>query len=300
MNPEIVIRRAETIADYRACQEAQRLAWGITEENYVVPVATMVGSQHHGGLVLGAYLPDGTAVGVSFSFLGKTDGRLCLYSQLTGVIPGYQDQKIGRRLKTTQREIAREEQIPCIAWAFDPLQAGNAHFNLETLGAKVGRYIENMYGPRSDALNRNSPTDRLIAVWETVGEVGRERHVVDSIEQLPPLIGSRQLREGEPPGEPGVLSAQRELRPPGITQNDLGRPSADRVSLEIPSDIKRLRAEAPEVAERWGFAVRQAFVAAFAAGYRGVGFVREAGRCYYVLDRGAGDSRPKGSAIHVT
>jgi len=31
-----------------------------------------------------------------------------------------------------------------------------------------------------------------------------------------------QFREGEPPGEPSVLSAQQELRPPGITQDDLG------------------------------------------------------------------------------
>ena len=167
MNPDITIRRAETLADYRACQDAQRRAWGLAEESYIVPVATMVGAQHHGGLVLGAFLPGGEAVGMSFAFLGKTEGRLCLYSQLTGVVPGYQDQGIGYRLKTAQREIAQHEQIPCIAWAFDPLQAGNARFNLDKLGATAGRYLENMYGPRTDALNRNTPTDRLIAVWET-------------------------------------------------------------------------------------------------------------------------------------
>ena len=67
MNDEITIRRAETLADYRACQEAQRQAWGITEEGYVVPIATMVGAKLHGGLVLGAFLPDGEAVGMSFA-----------------------------------------------------------------------------------------------------------------------------------------------------------------------------------------------------------------------------------------
>ena len=37
-----------------------------------------------------------------------------------------------------------------------------------------------------------------------------------------------RFRKGEPPGEPSVLSAQRKLRPPGITQNDLatGGPSS--------------------------------------------------------------------------
>ena len=51
--PVIVIRRAETSADYQACQAAQRRAWGITADGYVVPVATMVGAQLHGGVVQG-------------------------------------------------------------------------------------------------------------------------------------------------------------------------------------------------------------------------------------------------------
>ena len=274
MSPEIVIRRAETVADYRACQEAQRLAWGITEDGYIVPVATMVGAQHHGGLVLGAFLPDGTAVGLSFSFPGRTEGRLCLYSQLTGVVPGYQGRKVGGRLKTAQREIARSEGVPCIAWAFDPLQAGNAHFNLENLGATVGRHIENMYGFRSDALNRDTPTDRLIAVWETDPERVAKRPVIETIDGLPRLIGVSH----------GVRFE--------------GLPKAPIVLLEVPADINRMRCEAPEAAENWGRAVGEGFRAAFAGGYRGVGFHREDGRGYYVLEAGPDGSRQNGSDIH--
>lgn len=164
---DVTVRPAESVADYFACQRAQRLAWGINEDGYVIPVATMAGAAHHGGLVLGAFRPDGEAVGMSFAFLGKADGRLCLYSQLTGVVPGYQDKGIGYRIKTCQRDFARAEGVPCVAWAFDPLQAGNARFNLEKLGATCGRYVVDMYGPRTDALNLGAPTDRLIAVWET-------------------------------------------------------------------------------------------------------------------------------------
>ena len=54
---EITIRRAVTIADYRACQEAQKRAWEISDDGYLIPVATMVGANLHGGLVLGAFLP---------------------------------------------------------------------------------------------------------------------------------------------------------------------------------------------------------------------------------------------------
>ena len=61
---DVTIRRAETVADYLACREAQRLAWGIEDDGYLVPIATMVGAQHHGGLVLGAFLPDDFAEAV--------------------------------------------------------------------------------------------------------------------------------------------------------------------------------------------------------------------------------------------
>ena len=278
MNQDVTIRPAETVADYRACQEAQRRAWGVAEESYIVPVATMVGAQQHGGLVLGAFLPGGEAVGLSFAFLGKTEGRLCLYSQLTGVVPGYQDQGIGHRLKTAQRETARSRDIPCVAWAFDPLQAGNARFNLEKLGATAGRYVENMYGPRSDALNRDSPTDRLIAVWETTPPPPRP--VPTSADALPRVIVA------DPPSFAGL--------PEG----------APRLLLEIPDDVNRLRAGSPDLAARWGTAVRQAFLAAFAVGYRAVGFVRdpapEGRRGSYLLERaGSADVQdPNGSSIH--
>ncbi|MGP0063988.1 MAG: hypothetical protein ACLQGP_10380, partial [Isosphaeraceae bacterium] len=167
LDDEITIRRAESVADYRACQDAQRRAWGVTEDGYLIPVATMVGANLHGGLVLGAFLPGGEAVAMSFAFLGRIEGRLCLYSQLTGVVPGYQSRGLGYQIKILQRDFARAESIDIIAWAFDPLQAGNAHFNLTRLGASAGRYIENMYGLRTDALNAGVPTDRLIAEWDT-------------------------------------------------------------------------------------------------------------------------------------
>ena len=272
MTPDITIRRADTVADYRACQDAQRRAWGITEDHYVVPVATMIGAQRHGGLVLGAFLPGGAAVGMSFAFLGRIGGRIGLYSQLTGIVPGHQDQGIGTLLKLNQRAIARAEGVPFIAWAFDPLQAGNARFNLDKLGASATQYIENMYGPRSDALNRDAPTDRLLAVWETTEEVGRDP--VDYVEfrDDPRIIALVSGPAPDAPPEPTCA---------GVPEFAKG------LLLEIPADVNALRAGSPDLANRWGTAVRQAFLAAFHDGYRAVGFVREetprGRRCYYVL-----------------
>ncbi len=271
MSETITIRRAESIADYHACQGAQRRAWGFGDEGYVVPVATMVGAQLHGGLVLGAFLPGGEAVGMSFAFLGRVEGRLCLYSQLTGVIPGYQSHGIGARLKYAQRDYARAEGLPLIAWAFDPLQAGNAWFNLGKLGATAGRYVVNMYGPRADALNAGLPTDRLIAEWETKLH-SREEVGAEAPPRLPRLIETGPRHEGVPAFRAESLAA------------------TPRVLLEVPEDVKRLGRDAPEAAEHWRLAVRQGFLAAFAAGYRAVGFLRIEfeghPQCFYVLKRG--------------
>ena len=64
-------------------------------------------------------------------------------------------------------EAARSRGIALLCWSFDPLQAGNARFNLDKLGATSNRYVIDMYGPRTDALNSGTSTDRLIVEWET-------------------------------------------------------------------------------------------------------------------------------------
>jgi predicted GNAT superfamily acetyltransferase len=272
-NDEITIRRAETVADYRACQIAQRQAWGITEDGYVVPVATMVGANLHGGLVLGAFLPTGEAVALTFAFLGRIDGKLCLYSQLTGVVPGYQSRGLGYQIKLMQRDFARAEGIDVIAWAFNPLQAGNAHFNLCRLGASARRFVANMYGERTDALNASVPTDRLIVEWCTTSEQSVSV-TPDEAETLPRLIQTDDQKDGL-------------LKPLRVSQ--AVETNEPRLLLEIPHDIATLKRDAPQLAEQWRIVVGEAFQNAFAAGYQAVTFVRDESsgrRCgFYVLDR---------------
>ncbi len=260
MDAPIEIRKAESVADYIACQEAQRKAWGLVDESYVVPLATMIGAQHHGGLVLGAFLPDGQAVGLSFAFLGRVDNSWCLYSQLTGIIPGYQGQGIGGKIKEIQREYARAAGLEFIAWAFDPLQSGNAFFNLHRLGATSRRYLENMYGLRTDALNAGVPTDRLIAEWPT--EPKPVTAVSYSV-SLPKLV--------EGPHNPVVRSI-----------SDF--PSDQPLLVEIPPSIANLRSTDAALAERWRAAIAQGLTKAFASGYRAADVIRDGTRSFYVVD----------------
>ncbi len=194
--PVITVRPVETVAEYRACQEIQRQAWGIAEDGYVVPVATMVSVQHAGGLVLGAFR-GGRLVGFAFGYLGRVRGRWALYSQLAGVDPGVQASGIGGRLKAAQRAWAKEQGLALVAWSFDPLQAGNANFNLHRLGATSRTYEANYFGERSDALNAGLDTDRLLVEWPTDDSPRRWGDEVVEID-IPPDLAA--LKSADPDG----------------------------------------------------------------------------------------------------
>ena len=270
---EVTIRPAASVADYRACQQAQRLAWGLVDESYVVPLATLVGANLHGGLVLGAFTPDGAAAGVSFAFLGKVEGRPCLYSQLTGVVPGRQGGGLGLRLKLAQRDFARAEGIPRLAWSFDPLQSGNAHFNLQRLGATASHYVEDMYGPRTDALSAGAPTDRLIAEWDVDRDPApRDTTPIEDWADAPRLIELVERPDGA-------------IEPTRVDPEAARRPGL--ALLEIPSNIATIRRDDPARAEAWVRTTRRAFAWAFEAGRVADGFFRDESairrRYFYVL-----------------
>lgn len=160
----ITVRPIETVDEYRACQQIQRRAWGITDDTYLVPVATMISVQHAGGLVLGAFEGE-RLIGFSFAYLGRVRGRWALYSQLTGVDPEVQAHGVGEQLKRTQRAWTKAQGLALVAWTFDPMQAGNANFNLRHLGAFCRTYQVDYFGERTDALSAGLDSDRLLAEW---------------------------------------------------------------------------------------------------------------------------------------
>jgi predicted GNAT superfamily acetyltransferase len=156
-----------------------------------------------------------------------------------------------------QRELALESGVDLIAWAFDPLQAGNARFNLVKLGATARRYVDDMYGPRTDALNLGVPTDRLIAEWDLSAPPRPEPVASEVWSGFPHLIESVVRPDGS-----RAVSAVHPARGPNVL-------------LEIPPDVARLRAFDARLAEEWRLAVREGLTSAFAAGYRAVGVVQE-------------------------
>jgi predicted GNAT superfamily acetyltransferase len=179
MTPEIQIRKCTTLPDFHRCVEIQKSVWGESDLE-TEPYTTFVVANQTGGQVLGAF--DGpTMVGFTMALVGVRDKTPYLHSHMTGVLPEYRDRKIGRALKLFQREEALSRDIRLIEWTFDPLEARNAHFNLNRLGAIVRTYIPDFYGVTTSPLHRNLPTDRLLAEWHL-----DSARVIASINDLTP------------------------------------------------------------------------------------------------------------------
>src|SRR5215213_7578305 len=118
---------------------------------------------HAGNYVAGAF--SGTRlVGASAGFFtAPPDPEL--HSHITGVAPGGQHHGIGFALKVHQRAWALARGVRVVAWTFDPLVARNAWFNLAKLGARPTAYLEDFYGPMTDAINAGMASDRLLLAW---------------------------------------------------------------------------------------------------------------------------------------
>jgi chorismate synthase len=273
----IAIRRLATPEEYRAAEEVQRAAWGTTGAAAPAPIERAIND--NGGLALGAF--DGERmVGMSLGFLGREGTSLFHYSHLTGVRPEYQNRQVGWRLKCRQREEALGAGLNEIRWTFDPLQAKNAHFNVHRLGGVPDRYYPRYYGVMSDALNAGMETDRVRLRWHLASP-----RVVGRIEGTAPPRSEGAERWSD-------LSSLVETAPgsTGVRQpRGLRSPTEKNHLLEIPADLADARARDPSGARAWREAVRDAFAAAFEAGYRveDFGVVGEGAerRAFYLLER---------------
>src|SRR2546426_5911133 len=160
----VEVRLVRSHDEFAACEAMSRDVWGAAERN-VVPRELLLTIQLNGGLVHGAFLPDGRLVGFCFAFLGRRDGQLRLCSHQLGVLEAFRGSGIGIALKQAQRYDALRLGVELVTWTFDPLEARNAYINLHRLGCIARLYDRDHYGAMEDELNRGLPSDRLEAEW---------------------------------------------------------------------------------------------------------------------------------------
>lgn len=260
----VQIRAVESLADHRACACLQREIWG-AEFDEVVPASLMLAAGHVGALTIGAFGPDGTLLGFVFGLTGVKNGELVHWSHMLGVRPDARDRGVGRRLKEFQRAALAERGIGLMYWTFDPLQARNAHLNINRLGARVIEYVADMYGASQSPLHHDLATDRLVVECPTLADADRlangtpGRCLEDPVFTPFPQTGDAMPAEATPP----------------------------RALLEVPWDLQDVVADSITVALQWRQATRQHFQWALEHGYGITCLHRDsaARRVFFVIER---------------
>jgi predicted GNAT superfamily acetyltransferase len=223
---------------------------------------------HAGSYVAGAFAggvrgtPEGSPGGSGTRLVGASAGFFtappdcALHSHITGVAPTEAHRGIGFALKLHQRAWALARGVRQVVWTFDPLVARNAWFNLAKLGALPTAYLEDFYGPMTDAVNAGMASDRLLLAWRlddpavAAACAGRARQ--------PPATGAEPALTVGPGGEPVA------------TPTD-----APAVTVAVPPDLEAL---GPEQRRAWRAAVREALGGRLAAGAAVTGFLRDPDR----------------------
>jgi predicted GNAT superfamily acetyltransferase len=169
---EIQIRECTTIEEFDSCVALQREAFGLPDLE-ISPRRHLIVSRQAGGWTLAAVVV-GRMVGFVHHLAAvSANNEIFGYSHMMAVANDYQNKGIGARLKWAQRERALREGRTLIKWTWDPMQARNAHFNLNRLGVNVNSYVDNYYGtdyfadPTQAVEDRPGlQSDRLYARWD--------------------------------------------------------------------------------------------------------------------------------------
>ena len=271
---EFEIRPLEGYAEQLLCLHLQRETWGGDFAECVPPSIQQI-VQKMGGVVAGAFEPQGGLAAFVLGFTGLRKGRVAHWSHMMAVRPELRDHGLGRRLKLYQRQALLRMGVETIYWTFDPLVARNAHLNLNRLGAVVDEYIEEMYAGMSSTLHEGLGTDRFVLEWDLtsgrVKELARQGLAGEGggkeVSKMGPVVNARLAEDGSiQPDEPDLAATGP-------------------VRVEIPSDIHQAKEASPKAGPRWRSCTRRAFQHYMNQGYRVKGFQRDpdSNRCYYLL-----------------
>ncbi|MGI8495842.1 MAG: GNAT family N-acetyltransferase [Pyrinomonadaceae bacterium] len=174
MNCEkIEIREVSSVEELIECSRLQREVFALPDIE-ISPARHLIVTKHAGGFTLGAFA-GGKLVGFVLSVPAFQGEQRYFYSHMTAVLQEFQSCGVGAKLKWAQRKRALAENIKFIKWTFQPVQARNAFFNLEKLGAIIHHYEPNFYGTDYSTIGNTSEnigldSDRLFAEWHLESE----------------------------------------------------------------------------------------------------------------------------------
>ena len=168
---ETTIRECTTIEEFDSCIYLQREAFGLPDLE-ISPRRHLIVSRQAGGWTLGAFAGSRMVGFVHHLAAVRPNNEIYGYSHVMAVARDYQNKGVGARLKWAQRAKAMGQGRDFIKWTWDPMQARNAHFNLNRLGVVVESYADDFYGvdynvdqSQPPGQRPGLPSDRLFASW---------------------------------------------------------------------------------------------------------------------------------------
>jgi predicted GNAT superfamily acetyltransferase len=256
--------------ELQAIVDLETVIWSMPHSD-AVPDNMLFAIIHSGGVVIRAD-DAGELVGFALGLVALRGKEPILWSHMAGVVPSRQGQGVGFALKQAQRRWALDNGFRVIAWTYDPLQRGNANFNLHLLKTVTNQYHINFYGEMTDGINRGMPSDRLEVTWNLLDE-----KVV-------------MAADGRAPGSNVDIYPRESFL---LYSDDDGTPYLNLPSVwnsrwhfaEIPFQISALKRDNLELARTWQLALREALRGAFAHAYQAVDFADDGHRCWYVLEK---------------
>lgn len=172
----VTIRELDTAADFLEAGELYRAVFGLQDEAFSVNPRLMSSLRRFGGSVIGARTEEGRLVAFAYGFLGIAGNEQFHYSQAVVVAPDHQHRGLGRAMKEEQKQIALRSDVTHMRWAFDPLLARNAHFNLDVLGATGRWFFDDFYDSRET--DDGTPSNRMIVEWTLSNRKARRRETL--------------------------------------------------------------------------------------------------------------------------
>ncbi len=287
---DIIIRDLESHPEYTAAEQIQRDTWGMPDLE-IIPGHALHAMQHSGAALLGAF--DGPRlVGFAFGVLSTQDtpgridqvaaARLKMYSVIAGVLPEYQHQNVGYRLKIAQRDFCLRIGVRLITWTYDPLESRNGRFNIGKLGAVCHNYLRHFHGDMS-GLNAGLQTDRFEVEWWVTSHRAEAR----AKRKWRPLRLESLLSGGALLVNEATFDAADQPVPPS---NYISEPS-NLMLVEVPTHFQTIKRQDLALARRWREHTRDIFEGMFASGFLVTDFVTHEdsdGRAhsYYLLTHG--------------
>jgi predicted GNAT superfamily acetyltransferase len=166
----LTVRPLDQPGEMRAGVDLYRAVLELGPTDPAVSPRLLFALRRNGGSVIGAFDGD-RLVGFAYGFVGKDvdTGDVYHYSQAAVVHPDWQARGVGRALKLGQRSYVLTTGLHRMRWSFDPVRAGNAHFNLDVLGARARWFVRSLYGVEDMGRDLGHPSDRLIVEWDLAG-----------------------------------------------------------------------------------------------------------------------------------